>query len=182
MNYVLVGRIRKPQGIRGDVTIELLTETPDAIFAPGARVFAGTADGDLSRDPADPRNPDSRHELVIESVSPFKGGLIVKFVNIVDRTAAELWRHRYVLVPMDEVEPLADDEVFVHELLGMHVQGANGVAIGNVAGTYDLPQGLTLDVQTTKGSVLVPYRPGLVIEVDRDTRVVTVDIESGLFD
>jgi 16S rRNA processing protein RimM len=182
VSYLLVGRIRKPQGLRGHVTIELLTDTPDAIFAPGGRVFAGTAEGDLARDPADPKNPESRYALIIETVSPFKDGIVVKFKEIPDRTEAERWRHRYLLVPKDEVAPLADDEVFIHDLIGMAVQSTDGTNLGNVIGTYDLPQGLTLDVETKRGSVLVPYHPEHVIEVDLDTRVVTVDTTSGLFD
>jgi 16S rRNA processing protein RimM len=182
IQYAIVGRIRKAQGIRGDVTIELLTETPERFFARGHRVFAGTVEGDLARDPVDRYNPESRQALVVEDVKPFKNGLIVKFDAIPDRTAAERWRSRYVLVPMDELEPLKDDEVFVHELIGMRVQNENGAAFGEVSCTYDLPQGLTLEVRTERGDVLVPYRDSVILDVDRSARTLTVDADCGLFD
>jgi 16S rRNA processing protein RimM len=182
IEYAIVGRIRKAQGIRGEVTIELLTETPERFFARGQRVFAGTVDGELARDPADRHNPESRQALVVEDVKPFKGGLIVKFDAIADRTAAELWRLRYVLVPMDELEPLKDDEVFVHELIGMRVLGEKGDVLGEVSCTYDLPQGLTLEVRTERGDVLIPYRPSVIFDVDRSARTLTVDAGCGLFD
>jgi 16S rRNA processing protein RimM len=159
-----------------------LTDEPDAFFAPGRRVFAGTVDGSLARHPADRANPESRQELVVQDATPHKGGLIVKFDAIPDRTVAEQWRQRYLLVPMDELTPPGENEIFMHELLGMAVQGSAGAAIGEVIALYELPQGLTLEVRTATGDVLVPYRPAIVLEVDRDARTVTVDPASGLLD
>ena len=178
-SYAIVGRIRKPQGIRGQVTVELLTDEPDAIFAPGRRVFAGTPDGDPAKPAPGSHEPPALH---VESVQPFKDGLIVKFDVIDDRTMAERWRLRYLLVPMGELTPPGDDEVFVHELVGMQVQSRQGTALGVVTGTYELPQGLTLEVRTSHGDVLVPYRPSVIDEVDVRARMLTVDADSGLFD
>jgi 16S rRNA processing protein RimM len=182
MSYAIVGRVRTAHGVRGHVTLELLTDEPDAIFAPGRRVFAGTVDGDLSRDPEDRKNPESRQALHVEEVTPFKGGLIVKFDVITDRTSAERWRQRYVLVPSEELTPPSENEVFVHELIGMTVSRSDGVELGIVTGTYDLPQGLALEVKTVTGDVLVPYRQGVILEVDRDARTLIVDAGSGLFE
>ncbi len=180
--YAIIGRIRKPQGIRGDVTVELLTDEPERLFAPGARVFAGTIQGDIANHPDDRRNPLSRQELRVEAASPYRGGLIVKFDAIPDRTASEMWRQRYLLVPQDEITALGADEVFMHDLIGMHVRGDDGTVIGDVTGLYELPQGLTLEVKREGGDVLVPYRPSVVREVDLDERVVTVHMSSGLFE
>ena len=182
VQYAIVGRIRKAQGIRGHVTVELLTDSPDTIFAPDARLFAGTAEGEIARHPADRKNPESRQTLVVEEVSPFKGGLIVKFDILHDRTEAEPWRQRYLLVPTTELAPPADDEVFVHELIEMTVVSRDGTVLGTVTGFYELPQGLTLEVRTSKGDVLLPYRPAAIDEVDRSARKIVVDADSGLFD
>jgi 16S rRNA processing protein RimM len=119
---------------------------------------------------------------VVQDATPHKGGLIVKFDAISDRTAAEQWGQRYLLVPMDELTPPDDNELFMHDLLGMAVREKNGAPIGEVTGLYELPQGLTLEVRTAKGDVLVPYRLTIVVEVDLDTRTVIVDAESGLFE
>jgi len=87
----IVGRVRRAHGIHGELVIEPLTDVPDAVFAAGRRVFAGTVDGD----PA----PDGR-ALVVEESRPFKGGgWIVAFDGIADRNEAERWRERYVLAP-----------------------------------------------------------------------------------
>ena len=180
--FAIIGRIRKPQGIRGDVTVELLTNKPERFFAPGSRVFAGTIQGDIANHPDDRTNPLSRQELHVEESSPYRGGLVVKFDAMPDRTAAEMWRQRYLLVPASEITPPGDDEVFMHDLIGMRVRGDDGTELGEVTGLYELPQGLTLEVKREGGDVLVPYRPSVVREVDLDERVVLVDMTSGLFE
>src|SRR5215213_5144158 len=141
---IIVGRVRKAHGIRGELVVEPITDEPDAVFASGRRVIAGTASGDPAKD---------RRELHILSSKPFKGGLIVHFEGIVDRTGAELWRDRFLLVPADELEPLGEDQVYVHELRGMRVELESGEHVGTVRDTYELPQGLTLDVQRDNGTV-----------------------------
>lgn len=182
--FAIVGRVRKAQGIQGDVTVELLTDEPERFFARGARVFAGTVDGDIARDPLDRRNPESRQTLTVEQSSPYRGGMVVKFDAIPDRTVADLWRQRYLLVPAAELTPPAEDEVYMHDLIGMRVQDEAGAELGEVTGLYELPQGLTLDmrVSATGASVLIPYRPDIVREVDLDGRVITITIASGLLE
>lgn len=171
---VIVGRVRKAHGIRGELIVEPITDAPDAIFAPGRRVFAGTVNGD--------RAPDGR-ELHVERSTRFKGGLIVSFREIVDRTIAEQWRNRYFLVPRSELAPLDEDEVYVHELLGMQVRLESGEPIGEVADLYELPQGLALDVRRPgRSSTIVLLYDQSVLGVDRDTRIVTVVVPEGLLD
>ncbi len=173
--FVIVGRVRKAHGIRGDLVVEPITDAPDAIFASGRRVIAGNAAGDPTKD---------RREMHIESSTPFKGGFIVHFAELDDRTVAETWRDRFLLIPADELEPLGDDEVYVHELPGMRVELESGETIGSVIATYELPQGLTLDVSRGDDeakSVLIPY-DRIVVSVDRVLRVIKIDPPLGLLD
>jgi 16S rRNA processing protein RimM len=169
---IIVGRVRKAHGIRGDLVVEPITDEPDAVFAPGRRVIAGTASGDPSKD---------RRELHVAASSPFKGGYIVHFQEIDDRDVAELWRGRYLLLPGEELEPIADDQVYVHDLAGMRVELESGEFVGTVIDTYDLPQGLTLDVQRESGSVMIPY-DRVVTDLDREARVLRIDPPLGLLD
>ena len=164
----IVGLIRNAQGIRGEVVIEPLTDAPDAVFASGRRVFVGE---DAQEKP-----------FTVERARPFKGGLMVKFEEVADRNEAELLRGRYVFSPFDELDPPGEDEVYLHELIGMKVELDTGEAMGEVSAYYELPQGLTLDVRTGKGSVLVPYRAEVVERTDSEARVVVVKSDVGLFD
>jgi 16S rRNA processing protein RimM len=172
--FIIVGRVRKAHGIRGELVVEPITDAPEMIFAPGRRVLAGTARGDLAP---------GHKELHIESASRFKEGLIVAFREIGDRTAAELWRNRFFLVPRAEVPAPDEGQVYVHELLGMDVRLESGEQVGEVADVYELPQGLAIDVRRTSRSdtVLLLYEQS-VRSVDRAERVVVVTIPDGLLD
>lgn len=169
----IVGLIRNAQGIRGEVVVEPLTDAPDAVFASGRRVFVGDAAGNVK---------DRAKTLVVDNARPFKGGLMIKFDTVADRNEAELLRGRYLLAPFEELDPLDDGEVYLHDLLGMKVELDSGQVIGEVTAYYELPQGLTLDVKTSKGSVLVPYRPEVIERTDTVERVVVVKSGVGMFD
>lgn len=153
--------------------MELHTDAPGAVFAPGRRLYAGTTAGEPMAD---------RSELHVVRSSPFKGGLIVAFREITDRTGAERWRDRFLLAPADELEPPADGEVYIHDLVGMAVQLANGEPVGTVREVYELPQGLVLDVQRARDTVMVPFHASSVLGVDSEARLVTIDPPAGLLD
>jgi 16S rRNA processing protein RimM len=150
---------------------------PDAIFASGRRVYAGTASGDLAP---------TRAELHIETSRPFNDGLLVVFTELLDRTVAETWRGRYLLVPADEVPAPSDDEVYVHELPGMRVELESGELVGIVDATYELPQGLAIDVRRgapREGeTVLLLFDDRTIASVDRETRRIVVTPPEGLLE
>jgi len=171
--FAIVGRLRKAHGVRGEVVVEVITDTPGAFFAPGGRVFAGTAEGKPTRDPL---------ELHIDSARPFKGGLLIHFQEITDRDTADSWRERYLLVPVSELAPPAEGQVFYHELLGMRVRMADGADVGVVTEIYELPQGLTLEVRRSTGTALIPYREGIIVSTDREDREIRIDPPAGLLE
>src|SRR4030095_936487 len=103
-----------------------------------------------------------------------KGGFIVHFEEITDRTIADTWRDRYLLLPSSELEPLAEGEIYLHELHGMGVVLRSGEAVGVVDAVYELPQGLALEVKRDGGSVLIPY-DRVVVSVEREIRRITID-------
>ncbi|MBA3467745.1 MAG: 16S rRNA processing protein RimM [Gemmatimonadaceae bacterium] len=178
--YAIVGLIRKAQGIRGEVVVEPLTDKPDVVFASGNRVFAGDAEGDLLR--SRPGEDESLQTLTIESTKPFKGGLIVQFAELRDRNGAELWRGRHVLAPFAELPPPGEDEIYLHDLIGMKAERSTGEQIGAVTAYYELPQGIMLDVETATGSVLIPYRPEIVRSADVANRILVIEDTLGFLE
>jgi len=175
--FIIVGRVRKAHGIRGEVVVEVITDAPDAVFASGRRVFAGTATGDISP---------SRQELHVRSVRSFNEGILVGFDEVPERNAAELWRGRYLLLPADEVAPPAEDEVYLHELIGMRVELSGGQPVGTIEELYELPQGLALDVRLAEPrdgeTVLLLYDDQTIASVDKDARVIIVTPPDGLLE
>jgi 16S rRNA processing protein RimM len=171
---VIVGRIRKAHGVRGEVAVEILTEEPDAIFAAGRRVFAGDTDGELSPGPT---------ELSVRTVRPFKEGLLVTFGELTDRTIADRWRDRYLLVPATEVEPPGEGEVWIDDLVGMRVELPGGAPLGSVREVYELPQGLVLEVNRPGAqSVILPFTDDVVTVLDSENRLIVVDPPEGMLD
>ena len=179
--YAIVGLIRKAQGIRGEVVVEPLTDKPDVIFASGSRVFAGTPSGDLAV-VTDVMGVEETPTLTVVGTKPFKKGLIVQFEELEDRDSAELWRGRYLLAPFAELPPLQEDEVYLHDLIGMSVVSVAGARIGTVTTFYELPQGIMLDVKTKTGSTIIPYRPEVIARCDISERTIVIDDTIGLLD
>ena len=170
---MIVGRVRKAHGIRGELLVEPITDAPDAVFVSGRRLYAGSAGGDPS--------PDGQ-ELHITAVRQHMDSVRLTLAEVPDRSAAELWRGRFLLVPQDELPPPAEDEVYLHDLIGMQVVHVDGRALGAVVDTYELPQGLMLDVRPANGgqTYFVPWRDEILVQVDEAARRITVDPPEGL--
>lgn len=174
-----VGRIRRPHGVRGELAMEALTDEPEAIFAPGRRVFQGTHEGALF---LDPRTKQPR-ELIVKSLRPVKDGWLIAFDAIPDRTEAEKWNGRHLMLPLDELSEPEDGEVFAHELVGMRLVDADSAApLGEVVEFYELPQGLLLEFRGPRGLVSLPFVDEFVEEVNRESRVIRVRLPDGLLD
>lgn len=175
--FIIVGRVRKAHGIRGEVVVEVITDAPDAVFASGRRVFAGTADGDISP---------SRQELHVRTVRPLNEGLLVGFDEVPERNAAEVWRGRYLLLPAAELPPPDENEIYLHDLIGMRVELTDGQNVGTIEEFYELPQGLALDIRRAEPrddeTVLILYDDNTIASVDKERRVVVVTPPEGLLE
>jgi 16S rRNA processing protein RimM len=176
-DFIIVGRVRKAHGIRGEVVVEVITDAPDAAFASGRRVFAGTVAGDLAP---------NRLELHVRTSRPFNEGLLVGFAEVPDRNAAETWRGRYLLLPVKELPAPDESEVYVHELVGMRVELGDGQLVGTVEEIYELPQGLAIDVRRAApleaSTVMLPYDERTIASVDKATRTIVVTPAEGMLE
>jgi 16S rRNA processing protein RimM len=178
-DLVVVGRVRKAHGVRGDVVVESMTTAPEIAFAVGRRLVGGTPEGR----PLGRGGP--RREVVVRRIAAFKEGWLLSLTSIDDRNEAELWRDRTLLVPQRDLPPPADDEVYYHDLVGLRVELADGTHVGDIVDLFELPQGLAFDVRRAppaKGTVLLPYRRDVVAEVDLGRRVVVVTPPEGMLE
>lgn len=170
---VVVGRVLRAHGIKGGLVVEPLTGAPHEVFVEGRRLSAGTTTGELGRSPL---------EVCIEWAEPFQRGFRVKFVEVADRTQAELWRGRYLFAPAADVPPPDEGEVDPAEVLGFTVERSDGTVIGTVESFYDLPQGILLEVSRPSGPVLLPLNEEFLHEVDVGRRVLVIDPPDGLLE
>lgn len=168
----MVGLVRRAHGVRGALAVESLVDAPAAIFASGAVLVAGDRQG----------NPAINGELHIEDGRPMNREWLVKFAEIDNRDAADLWRGRYLLADRARIAPLSDDQVYIASLMGMHVEVEGQGVVGHVKDVYNAPQGLLIEVQTATGTPLVPWRPELIARVDEDTRTIVLKPLEGLLE
>jgi 16S rRNA processing protein RimM len=175
--HLIVGRVRRAHGIRGEVVVEVLTDDAEEQFAVGRRLLAGTTQGDVA--PADTPPP---HELTIRRATPFKNSWILRFAEIAGRNEAEQWRDRYLLIPGPDAVLDNTGEVFYHDLIGMRVERIDGRELGRVTALYEVPQGVLVEVATEHGSTMLPYRAPLVVRADLGRRTLVVDPPAGLLE
>ncbi|MEP7345940.1 MAG: ribosome maturation factor RimM [Gemmatimonadaceae bacterium] len=168
----IVGRVRRTHGLKGDMAVEPYTDAPDVIFASGARVFMGVTTGP---------EPKLLRECTVGKSTPVGKGILLHLDGVEHVDAADQLRDRFFFVPLDELSPPLEEEIFRHELIGMQVATTNGVALGEVAGWFEMPQGVMLEVKGEKDT-LIPYREEFIRVVDAEERRITVELPEGFFD
>lgn len=173
-SHLVVGHLNKAHGTKGDFFVWPLTDHPESVFAPGVVLSLGE-----ERD--DEPNPDLP-PLRVETARPFKRGMLVTFGGVEDRTQAEQLRGCYLYLPIDQVAPLAEGEVFYHQLLGMKVSTVDGEELGEIAEVFEARPVDLLEVHGPRGVVMLPFRDEIVVEVDIEGGRMVVDPPEGLLD
>lgn len=165
---VVVGRIGKPHGIRGEVTLDVRTDEPERRFAVGTTLRAEAPAG------AD-RRPSA---LTVTRARWHQSTLLVAFAEIEDRNAAEAVRGTvlYATLGRDEA-PEDPEEYYDHQLIGLAVVDLDGAPLGQVRAVVHGSAQDLLTVRTPDGrDTLVPFVAALVPEVDLTAgRVVVAD-------
>ena len=172
--YLVVGHLTKAHGTRGDLLVSPLTDHPESVFASGVVLRLGQA----SADQPDTDLPPMR----IESLRVVDRGLLVRFGGVEDRTDAERLRGMYLFQSIDRLEPLADGEIFYHQLLGLEAVTVAGDRIGTVHEVYELGPSDLLEVRGDQGVVMIPFVAHVVVEIDVDAGRLVVDPPDGLLD
>ncbi|SFN08024.1 MULTISPECIES: ribosome maturation factor RimM [Actinomadura] len=164
---LVVGRIGRPHGVRGEVTIDVRTDEPGSRFAVGATVAT---------------DPSTAGPLTVERARWHSGRLLVRFAGIGDRDAAEQLRGIWLVVDPGDIPPSADpDDFHDQELIGLAVVTADGTDVGQVSGVLHHGQDL-LVVRGAGGEKLVPFVAALVPEVDVPGGRLVIDPPPGLLD
>lgn len=165
---VVVGRIGRPHGIRGDVTVEVRTDDPDTRFAPGSV---------LSTDPP------GVGPLTVVSTGRSGQITLMRFDGVDDRDAAEALRGTVLEMEADELPGLTgDDEYYDHQLIGLIAVDPHGTELGQVTDILHAPAAPVLTVTRPDGSEeLVPFVAAIVPDVDLAAGRLTVDPPDGMF-
>jgi len=161
---VVVGRIGRAHGIRGEVNVDIRTDEPERRLAPGSSVVCGD------------------RTLTVAVARPHSGRLVVRFVEIADRTAAETLHGRTLEVDVDPGDTPDDpDEFYDHQLVGLVARTADRV-IGTVTAVLHLPEQDLLSIDSDGRELLVPFVSEIVPEVDLAAGQLLVVEIPGLLD
>jgi 16S rRNA processing protein RimM len=165
---VMVGRVVRPHGLRGQVVIAPETDFGAERFAPGAQVWrqAGEATGALT---------------VVDS-HPQSDRWVVAFEGVTSVEEAEALRGLELRIPEDARMPLGPDEYYLYDLLGCEVRTLAGEEIGRVQAVYTGAGGALLSVDREGAEVLVPLVKTMCPEIDVAARRIVVDPPEGLLD
>jgi 16S rRNA processing protein RimM len=166
---LVIGRIGRPHGVVGAVTIEVRTDDPAERFAVGAV---------LRTDPAE------RGPLTVRSVHPRSGGIVIAFDGVEDRPGAEALRDTMLVIDAAALPALADpDEYYDHQLVGLAVVLTDGTAVGTVADVVHTGGGDLLAITDAAGAErLVPFVAAMVPDVDLAAGRVILDPPPGLLE
>ncbi|MDR1512918.1 MAG: ribosome maturation factor RimM [Propionibacteriaceae bacterium] len=167
MTDVAVGRIVKAHGVKGEVAVEVRTDTPDARFFVGAELQL-----------------EKGHEsLTVAAVRWHQGRLLVSFEEVRDRTDAEALAGSVLTIDVDPDEATGDPEEFYdHQLVGLRAETEDGVDIGSVADVVHVPGQELLVLDTVGGERIVPFVAALVPQVDLGGGRIVVARLEGLLD
>jgi 16S rRNA processing protein RimM len=165
---VVVGRIGRPHGVRGEATVEVRTDDPDGRFRPGVV---------LRTDPAD------RGPLTITGARWHREVLLLAFAGYDSREEVEALRDTLLEVPVADLPALQDpDTYYDHQLVGLAVRLVDGTPLGEVAAVRHEGAELLVVRRTGGGELLVPFVRAMVPTVDVDGGVVVIDPPEGLLD
>jgi 16S rRNA processing protein RimM len=166
---LVVGRIIRPHGLRGEVVVDVRTDEPDRRYVLGSV---------LRTDPAD------AGPLTLDAVRPHSGRLLVTFAEVADRDAADALRGVLLCVDSESVaEPDDPDEYHDYRLVGLLAVSSEGETIGEVVAIDHAPSSDLLVLRLPDGrTALVPFVRAIVPEVDLDAGRVVLTPPGGLFD
>jgi len=166
--YLVVGRVLRPHGVRGEVRVEVVTDYPERL---GEHAFFY-----LAR----PNSPESVRRYSLEKLRPHKGGVLLKLSGCDDRDAAEALRGLLVQIPFQEAVPLEAGEYYHFQLIGVEVETEGGKGLGRVTEVLQTGANDVYVVRGARGELLLPAVETVILELDLESRRMVVRLLPGM--
>ncbi len=164
--FVLIGKFRRPHGIRGEVRMTVLTDFPELI-SPGQIIYAG-----------------ERHQVyTVREVRWHGGDMLVSLKELPDRTAVEIFRNIMVYMKSEDMPELPEGEFFVHQLVGMEVITDQEESLGILKEILITGANDVYLVESKEGKeLLLPATEEVVLDINQEKKQILVHIIPGLLD
>jgi len=165
---VVVGRLGRPHGVHGEISVEVRTDDPENRFAIGAKITV----------------KENNKKLTVASTRWHLSRLLIKFEEIQDRTQVDAVRGKLLVVEVDPNEAtLENNEFYEFQLIDLEVFNTNNEKLGVVKEVLPGSAQALIVVKTLDNKeVMVPFVNQLVPEVDIKNKRVVMNPPSGLFD
>jgi 16S rRNA processing protein RimM len=170
---VVVGRIGRPHGVRGLVTVEVRTDDPDLRFAPGAVLLT---------------EPSARGPLTVSGRKWHSGTLLLQLAApsgevYGNREAADSLRNTVLLVPLESLPEIEDpDSYYDHQLVGLTVRLPDDSVVGEITAVRHEAQDLLVVRRADAPEALIPFVSAIVPTVDVAGGFLVVDPPEGLLE
>ena len=166
---LVVARVGRAHGIKGEVTVEVRTDEPELRLGPGAVLLT---------------DPASTGPLTIETGRVHSGRLLLRFAGVRDRNAAEALRNTLLIAEVDpDEQPEDPDEYYDHQLMDLDVVTKDGAEVGRITEISHLPSQDLFVVERPDGTeVLIPFVEEIVTEIDLEEQRAVIDPPPGLID
>jgi len=166
---VVIARISKARGIRGEVACDIETDFPDR-FETLERVTLWMPD-------------DKRRVFDVEDCWFHQDRVVIKFEGIDTRTDAELLVGGRLVISESDARELEEDEFYEYEIIGSDVITVGGLDVGKVTKLMRTGGTDVLVVEDARRrEVMIPFADGICVEVDIEARRITVDPPEGLLE
>jgi 16S rRNA processing protein RimM len=166
--YVVIGVVRRPHGIAGEIRMEILTDYPERILQHRYLYLAR------------PATPDDVTRYPVEAVRPHKGILLVKLGGCDDRDAVEGLRGMLVQIPFEEAVPLEEGEYYHFQLEGIDVETDGGEWLGRVAQVLEAGVHDVFLIRGPRGEILLPSVEDVILQLDIEARKMVVHLLPGM--
>jgi 16S rRNA processing protein RimM len=167
-DLVLVGRIARPHGLRGQVVVNPETDFVEERFRVGATFWTRSARGD--------------EQLTVETSRVQNGRPVIGFEGFSSIEEAERLAGLDLRVPESELRALEPGMFYHHQLIGCVVDTVAGERVGDVVRVAGGAAGSLLEVNGPRGQVLIPMAAEICVEIDVGTKRITINPPEGLLD
>ena len=148
--FLVLGKLRRAHGVQGEIPLEVYTQMLE-LLAPESRVYVG----------------DDHIPYTIERTRYKQDLLLLKFYEINDRTVVSELTNQILYVAAEQLPPLAEDEIYLHQLIGLNVYEEDDHYLGVLKEILETgANDVYLIEDESGGEILIPATDEMILGID----------------
>jgi 16S rRNA processing protein RimM len=164
--FLVVGKVRRPHGVHGEVVAEIYTDFPEKL-SPKRAIYVG----------------EKHVRLVIASQRQHNEGLLLGFEDVTTPEQAGRYRNQILSIAASDASELPEGTFYFHELIDLEVIDEAGNHLGRLTEILETGANDVYVVTHSNGrELLLPAIPEVIVKVDLDAKTIKVRLLTGLVD